>query len=130
MRRIIVASLLLAPSLFPAAVSASQPAEDSSTGNPAPRVSTGVTEPRILDARTMHLDPYAFDQIVPSEATFVLSLNVDKKGHAQDVQIVKSANRILDERVLDAVRQFRFSPATLDDQPVPVDLTLNVVVKR
>ena len=37
---------------------------------------------------------------------------------------------MLDERVMDAVRQFHFSPARLDDQPVPVDLTLNVVVKR
>jgi TonB family protein len=130
MRRILIASLMLVPSLFPAAVLASQPADDSSTPTPVPRVSTGVTGPKILDARNVHLTTDTFDRLIPSEATVVLSLNVDEKGKAEDVQIVKSVNKMLDERVVDAVRQFRFSPAKLDDQPVPVDLTLNVVVKR
>lgn len=130
MRRILVASLMLLPSLFPAAAHATQPADDSSTPTPAPRVSTGVTGPSILDASNVHLSPNAFDQIIPSEATVVLSLNVDENGKPQDVQVVKSVNKMLDERVLDAVRQFHFSPAKLDNEPVPVDLTLNVVVKH
>jgi TonB family protein len=121
---------MLLPSLFPAAVLASQPADDSSTSTQAPRVSTGVTSPKILGASNVHLTPNTFDQLIPNDATVVLSLNVDEKGKAQDVQIVKSVNKMLDERVVDAVRQFRFSPAKLDDQAVPVDLTLNVVVKR
>jgi TonB family protein len=130
MRRILVASLVLLSSLFPAAVNAAQPADDSSTQTPVPRVSTGVIEPILLDAANVHLTPNMFDRLNLNEATVVLSLNVDEKGKAQDVQVVKSVNKMLDERVLDAVRQFHFSPAKLDDQPVPVDMTLNVVVKR
>jgi len=130
MRRILVASLVLLSSLFPAAVNATQPADDSSTQTPVPRVSTGVIEPILLDAANVHLTPNMFDRLNLNEATVVLSLNVDEKGKAQDVQVVKSVNKMLDERVLDAVRQFHFSPAKLDDQPVPVDMTLNVVVKR
>jgi TonB family protein len=130
MRRILVASLMLLPSLFPAAVNASQPADDSSTPTPALRVSTGVTGPKILDPTDIHLTPDTYNRLVPSDATIVLSLNVDENGKPQDVQVVKSVNKMLDERVIDAVRQFHFKPATLDEQPVPVDMTLNVVVKR
>ena len=130
MRRILATSLLLLPSLFPAAALATQPADDSSTPTPALRVSTGVTAPKILDATDIHLSPDNFDRLVPSEATIVLSLNVDEDGKPQDVQVVKSVNKMLDQRVLDAVRRFRFKPATLDDERVPVDMTLNVVVKR
>jgi TonB family protein len=130
MRRILLASLLLLSSLFPAAVNASRPADDSSNPTPVPRVSTGVVEPVLLNAPNVHLTPSMFGLINPSEETVVVSLNVDEKGKPQDVQIVKSANAMLDERVLEAVRQFHFTPAKLDDQPVPIDLTLNVVVKR
>jgi TonB family protein len=130
MRRIVLASLLLLSSLFPAAVNASQPADDSSNPTPVPRVSTGVIEPVLLNAAHVHLTPSMFDMLNPSEETVVLSLNVDEKGKPQDVQIVKTANKILDERVLEAVRQFQFKPASLDGEPVPADLTLNVVVKR
>jgi TonB family protein len=130
MRRILATSLLLLPSLFPAAALATQPADDSSTPTPALRVSTGVTGPKILDAADIHLPPDNFDRLIPSEATIVLSLNVDEDGKPQDVHVVKSVNKMLDERVIDAVRRFRFKPATLDDERVPVDMTLNVVVKR
>jgi TonB family protein len=121
---------MLLPSLFPAAAHATQPADDASTPTPALRVSTGVTGPSILDASKLHLSPNVFDRTISSEATVVLSLNVDETGKPQDVQVVKPVSKMLDERVLEAVRQLHFSPAKLDDQPVPVDLTLSVVVKR
>jgi TonB family protein len=130
MRHTLVASLLLLPSLFPAAALATQPADDSSTPTPALRVSTGVIGPFILDVPNVHLSPNAFDQVIPNDATVVLSLNVDEKGKAQDVKVVKSVNKILDERVIEAVRESRFKPAKLDNEPVPVDLTLSVEVKR
>jgi hypothetical protein len=33
-------------------------------------------------------------------------------------------NQTVDERVMAAVRQYRFVPGTLDDQSVPVDVNL------
>ncbi len=130
MRHTLVASLLLLPSLVPAAALASQPADDPSTATPALRVSTGVIGPFILDVPNVHLPPNTFDRVIPNDATVVLTLNVDEKGKAQDVQVVKSANKMLDERVIEAVRQTHFKPAKLDNEPVPVELTLTVDVKR
>ena len=76
---------------------------------------------------------FAFRQLgrAPSFAiTAVLTLNVDAKGNAQDIQIVKSPSHYLDAPVAAAVRQYRFSPATLDKQPIATPVTLTVVVQR
>ena len=59
-----------------------------------------------------------------------LTLTVDEQGKAQNIQLVKSTNPVIGERVVDAVQKFRWRPATLDKQPVPLDLTLNVEVQR
>ena len=58
----------------------------------------------------------------------IAKLNVDENGNAQNVQVIKSPSPVLDAPVAAAVRQFRFRPATLDNQPVATDLTLTVVV--
>jgi TonB family protein len=54
----------------------------------------------------------------------VVSFRVDENGAPQNVHLVKSVSQTVDERVMAAVRQYRFVPATLDDQIVPVDVNL------
>jgi TonB family protein len=54
----------------------------------------------------------------------VVSFRVDESGAPQNVHLVKSVSQIVDERVMAAVRQYRFVPGTLDDQNVPVDVNL------
>jgi TonB family protein len=130
MRRILVASLLLVPMLFPVAAAAGQSADDSSASTPARRLSTGVTLPKIVYTTDVSVPSDTFDQFVSSEAKVVLNLNVDEQGKAQNVQVVNSVNSKLDEHVIDAVRHFRWRPGTLDNQPVPVDLNLIVYVRR
>ena len=55
-------------------------------------------------------------------------MTVDKNGEPSNVKIVESTGPTLDKNVLDAVRQYRFKPGTLDHQPVdfPVSLALEV----
>ena len=130
MRRILVTSLMLVPMLLPAAAVASQSANESSAPTPARRLSTGVTLPKIVYTTDVSMPSDSFDQITPTEAKVVLSLNVDAQGKAQNVQVVNSVNAKLDEHVIDAVRQFRWRPGTLDNQPVPVDLNLIVYVRH
>jgi TonB family protein len=129
MRRILAASLLLSPMILPAAALASTPAADASASTLARPVSTGVTSPYLLHTTNVHL-PTDFAYALPSSAEVVLSLTVDEQGKAENIQVVKSVNPILDERVVEAVQQFRWKPATLDKQPTPLDLTLNVEVEH
>jgi len=130
MRQILAASLLLVPSLFPAAAVASKPMNDDASAPTITRpLSTGVISPRILHSANILVSP---DQAatLPQDATVVLKLNIDEQGKPQGIQVVRSINRIVDARVIDAVNQFRWSPATLNKQVIPIDMTLNVIVQH
>jgi len=130
MRRIIVASLLLSPMLFTAAAVASQPVTDATASTQVRRVSTGVIGPKIIQSSNVQIPADAIESLVPRQAEVGLKLNVDENGKAQDIQVVKSVNADLDARVVAAVRQFRFRPATLDNQVIPCALDLNVEVQH
>jgi TonB family protein len=127
MRRILAASILLSPLFLSAAAYATQPVTDASaTTRP---LSTGVKPAHVLSSPNIDLSATAVDTL-PLNSEVVLKLNVDPNGQAQDVQVVKSPSHLLDEPVAAAIRQTRFRPATLDNQPVATDLTLTVVVQR
>jgi len=135
MRRILAASLLLSPMLFAASAIASQPASEDSTPNKAVRISSGVTPPKITYAPHSIVNPSdLLSSTIPQDTQVELKLTVDKAGVAKDIQVVKSAVNSayvqLDERVLDAVRQMRFTPARLDDEAIEYPLSLKVEVIR
>jgi TonB family protein len=129
MRNTIIASLLLSPMLFSAAANASSPKDDATASTPIHRVSTGVTPPHIIHSAAIQLSSTSME-LIPNDAEVQLNLKVDENGKAQDIQVVKSVNPMFDARVVEAVRQFRWSPATLDQQAIPLDLNLIVTVQR
>ena len=129
MRRNIIASLLLSPVLFTAAAIASPPVNAASASTQVRPLSTGVTDPQIIHSTDIALSPRAAETI-PYNAEVVVNVKVDSTGKAQDVEVIKSVNPDLDASVVEAVRQFRWRPATLDNQAIPMDLTLNVVVQH
>jgi TonB family protein len=51
---------------------------------------------------------------------------VDKNGYPSHVRVVRGVGLGLDERAVEAVRQYKFKPATLDGKPVTVDLYVDV----
>jgi TonB family protein len=53
-------------------------------------------------------------------------LFVDKEGNPTHVRVVKSEGMGLDEKAVEAVRQYKFKPATFMGQPVTVDLYVDV----
>ena len=127
MRHTIIASALFSPLFLSAAAMAASPATDASVSNSARPLSTGVKSAHVIYSPAISIPS---DSQLPSNSEFVLHLSVDETGKASDVQIVKSARTELDASVAKAVREFRFSPATLDKQPVATDMTLTVLVQR
>jgi TonB family protein len=115
--------------LFPAVAKASTPMDDASAPTPV-RVSTGVNAPVLIESPSVVvLDSFTFDAI-PNDAQVLLTLTVDEKGQPQDIHIVKSYNPLWNAQVLDAVRNFRYKPGTIDNQPTPVDVDLTVNITR
>ena len=127
MRRILVASVLLSPLFLNAVAFASKPVADEAASTP---VSTGVKPAQVLSSVPVELPTVTPDIAAFHQAEVVLSLKVDEAGKPTDVQITKSPNADLDQAVLAAVRKFRFEPATLDNKPVAVPMTLTLEVVR
>ena len=128
MRGILIASLLLSPMLFTASAVASHPGTDAAAQTQDLRVSTGVSAPTVIYSTTIEPVPYLLD--IPSDAEVVLSLKVDEQGRPNDIRVVKPVNPILGQHVVDAISKFRFHPAMLDEQAVPVNMNLTVNVEK
>jgi len=129
MRRILAASLLLSPLFLSAAAVASQPVKDASASTQDRPVSTGVIAPNLIHTTDIMVSS-DLASTFQDDSKFVLKFNLDEQGKPEDIQIINSTNPTLDSEVVDAVRQFRWRPAKLDNQPVATDMVLNVLVKR
>jgi len=51
---------------------------------------------------------------------------VDKNGNPSHVKVIQPVGHDLDEKAVEAVRQYKFQPATLNGDPVVVDLYIDV----
>lgn len=129
MRPTRVLSLLLSPMLLVASAVAS-PAKTDAPANTPLRVSTGIIAPELINPESFHLPADQLGRATDAETKVVLSLNVDEKGNPSKVRVVKSANPELDSRVVTAILQSRFRPATLNNQSIPMALDLTINVKR
>src|ERR1700761_3967755 len=56
----------------------------------------------------------------------VVSLIVDAQGMPQRVSVMRKLGQGLDEKAIEAVRQYRFKPSTYQGKPVPVEITVEV----
>ncbi|HVN92182.1 MAG TPA: TonB family protein [Terracidiphilus sp.] len=129
MRRILATSTLLTSLVLPAAALASTPADDASAPTPI-RVSSGVTQPVLVNSAYLDIPAgYSIDAI-PDDAQVGLSLTVNEKGEPENIQVTKSYGKFWDARVISTVRQFKFKPATVDDQPTAVDMNLTINIAR
>lgn len=107
-----------------------QPPTDGSTAFSSLRVSTGIIWPRLIFEPAFKLSANDFGQQDPGFAHLIVSFRVDEHGKTHHVRVVKAVNPAVDGRVLDAVRHYRFAPATLDSQKVAVDINMTVNFER
>jgi len=129
MRRILAASLL--SSLALTAGAATMPSNDASTpaGDVRP-VSTGVTAPQLVHSTHIEIPASEISDAYPNPARLILKVSLDATGTPTDVKVVKPISQNVDARVVAAVRSFRWRPAVLDNQTIPVGLNLVVEVQR
>lgn len=58
--------------------------------------------------------------------TVLVFLQIDENGNPSHVRVAKGVGLGLDEKAVEAVRQFKFKPATQDGKPVVVNLYVYV----
>ena len=60
------------------------------------------------------------------QGTVVLLIEINARGEAQNIRVVRSLGLGLDERAVDAVRTWKFRPAYRDGKPVTATATIEV----
>jgi len=93
-------------------------------GGGAYRVGGGVSAPRALYAP----DPEYSEEARKAkwQGTVVLWVIVGPDGRPRDIRIQRSLGMGLDEKAIEAVRQWKFDPAKKDGQPVAVQINVEV----
>lgn len=93
-------------------------------GGGAYRVGGGVSAPRTLYAP----DPEYSEEARKAkwQGTVVLWVIVGPDGRPRDIRIQRSLGMGLDEKAIEAVRQWKFEPARKDGQPVAVQINVEV----
>lgn len=91
------------------------------------RVGSGVRAPHVIE----RIDPQypAEARAARIQGLVILEAIIDQNGRVTDLQVLKSLPYGLDQAAMEAVRQWRFAPATKDGQPVAVVFNLTVNFK-
>jgi periplasmic protein TonB len=100
------------------------PGHGGGYGGGAYRVGGGVSAPKALYAP----DPEYSEEARKAkyQGTVVLWLVVDAGGRPQQIRVQRSLGMGLDEKAIEAVKQWKFDPAKKDGQAVPVMINVEV----
>jgi periplasmic protein TonB len=100
------------------------PGHGGGYGGGAYRVGGGVSAPKALYAP----DPEYSEEARKAkyQGTVVLWLVVDASGRPQQIRVQRSLGMGLDEKAIEAVKQWKFDPARKDGQAVPVMINVEV----
>jgi len=97
-----------------------------STGDAAEKVydlGPGVSPPRV----TKQVNPtYKTSRGVKLEGAVTVVLVVSSGGIPKDVRVAKGLDKDVDQSAVEAVREWRFSPARKDDKPIAVRISLEL----
>jgi protein TonB len=100
------------------------PGEGGNTGGGVLHIGGSVRAPTIL----VSVDPDYSEEARKAKfsGNVQVYLIVDPKGNPTHIRVVHGAGMGLDEKAVEAVRQYKFKPATSDGKPVAVDLYMDV----
>lgn len=88
------------------------------------RIGPGVTAPKLQQK----VEPQYTDEARTAkiEGTVMMSVDISPEGSATNLEVLRSLEPGLDQKAIEAVRQWRFAPAIKDGTPVTVRATIEV----
>ncbi len=88
------------------------------------RIGGGVSSPELI----FKVDPEFSEEARKAKFMGVVTVNlvVDPNGNPQNVRLVRGVGMGLDQKAIDAVKQYRFKPARENGKPVAVQLNVEV----
>jgi periplasmic protein TonB len=100
---------------FVLSVSASQP-------EPVYELGKGVEPPRPVH----QVSPEHPSKGFRVSGTVLIGLIVSSRGEPSEVHVIRSLEKDVDQSAVDAVKQWRFEPATKDGKPVAVKISVEI----
>jgi protein TonB len=100
------------------------PGEGGGVGGGVYRVGGGVTAPIVLSKK----DPEYSEEARKAkyQGTVLLAIEVSPSGIASNIKVMRSLGLGLDEKAIEAVKQWKFKPGYKDGKPVTVAATIEV----
>jgi protein TonB len=100
------------------------PGEGGGTGGGVFHVGGGVSPPRVI----YQVDPEFSEEARKAkyQGTCTLMLIVDTAGHPSNIRVASSLGMGLDEKAIEAVKNWRFEPSMKDGHPVRVEIAVEV----
>ena len=100
------------------------PGSGGGVGGGVYRVGGGVSAPVLLSKTEPEYSEEA--RKAKHQGTVMLYVQIDPSGHATNIKVVKSLGLGLDEKAMEAVAKWKFSPGKKDGKPVTVEATIEV----
>jgi periplasmic protein TonB len=100
------------------------PGSGGGVGGNVFRVGGGVSAPVLISKTEPEYSEEA--RKAKHQGTVMLYVQIDPSGHATNIKVVKSLGLGLDEKAVEAVQKWKFSPGKKDGKPVTVEATIEV----
>lgn len=100
------------------------PGSGGGVGGNVFRVGGGVSAPVLLSKTEPEYSEEA--RKAKHQGTVMLVVNIDPSGHATNIRVAKSLGLGLDEKAIEAVQRWKFSPGKKDGKPVTVEAYIEV----
>jgi TonB family protein len=100
------------------------PGSGGGVGGNVFRVGGGVSAPVLLSKTEPEYSEEA--RKAKHQGTVMLYVQIDPSGHATNIKVIKSLGLGLDEKAMEAVQKWKFSPGKKDGKPVTVEATIEV----
>lgn len=86
----------------------------------------GLVPPQLQNTASLDYPPELLELSPPPEGNVLVELTIGVDGVPKDVTVIRSVHPTLDALAVGAVEQLRYTPATLDGQPVEVVQRLDI----
>lgn len=100
---------------------------DKPTSSGVYKIGGDVAPPKLLNKVEPEYTKQAKKKKIQGRA--ILSLIIDADGQPQDIRVIRSLDPGLDQKAIEAVRQWTFEPGTKDGQPVSTKANIEVDFK-
>lgn len=103
---------------------AEQPADQQATAPQYVKIVPGVTPPEVVKKKNPKYTREAREAEL--EGIIIVEADIGPDGRVHDARVLRPLGMGLDERAVDAVKKWKFKPATRDGHPVGVQVTVEV----